>query len=88
MSRVSEMLVVGHSCGLNYVEEAYYHYMRHYDLFFLIDNFDTEYAKFIDELKAASLTRPVEEPFFEIPKEKITDACNRLNIPLRDLYPD
>ena len=48
-----EMLSVAESCGLTRLEEAYNHYQRHYDLFFLIEDFsDQDIEDFSDQNKA------------------------------------
>ena len=51
----SEMLQLGHSCGLNSVAEAYDMMMRHYDAFFIIDSINEQLAEFHANLVATSL---------------------------------
>lgn len=44
------MLDIGKACGLNMVEEAYHNYMNHYDCFFLISDYQTQYVEFCNTL--------------------------------------
>ena len=52
---VRQMLEVGESCGLNDLEEAYDHYMSHYDMFFLIEDYTNQYVAFVKKLKESGL---------------------------------
>ena len=47
---LKEMLVVGNSCGLKTLDEAYDNYLNHYTMFFLIDDFDAQYISLIKEM--------------------------------------
>lgn len=79
---IEEMLCIGFGCGLTFVSEAHSNYMRHYDLFFSIEDYNRQVLKYVEQLKASSLTR-VEETSLVIVDETIAEAANRLNIPLR-----
>lgn len=47
---IKQMLIVGDSCGLRTVEEAYNNYTNHYDLFFSIENFHAQHGVLVEEL--------------------------------------
>jgi hypothetical protein len=48
---VHEMLTIADGCGLTHIEEAYFNYTRHYDLFFDIKNYNDQYVNLVQELK-------------------------------------
>ena len=50
-----EMLSVAESCGLTRLGEAYDHYQRHYDLFFLIEDFSNQNKALTEEIKSYGL---------------------------------
>lgn len=52
---VEEMLEVGEDCGLSTVAEAYDNYLAHYDMFFLIEDYTTQYISFVQEMKEKEL---------------------------------
>ncbi len=47
---VEQMLWVGKDCGLTMLSEAYENYMSHYDLFFLIDDYQAQSTVFNGEI--------------------------------------
>ena len=50
------MLLIGKDCGLNTLDEAYCNFMSHYDVFFLINNFSAQKAKFDKKIIEFGLT--------------------------------
>ena len=50
-----QMLSVAESCGLTRLEEAYNQYQRHYDLFFLIEDFSNQNKALTEEIKSYGL---------------------------------
>ena len=50
-----EMLSVAESCGLTRLDEAYDQYQRHYDLFFLIEDFSNQNKALTEEIKSYGL---------------------------------
>ena len=50
-----EMLSVAESCGLTRLDEAYDQYQRHYDLFFLIEDFSDQNKALTEEIKSYGL---------------------------------
>ena len=50
-----EMLSVAESCGLTQLDEAYDQYQRHYDLFFLIEDFSNQNKALTEEIKSYGL---------------------------------
>ena len=50
-----QMLSVAESCGLTRLEEAYDQYQRHYDLFFLIEDFSNQNKALTEEIKSYGL---------------------------------
>lgn len=83
-SYVGRMLCIGHGCGLNTVNEAYFQFIRHNGCFFLLEEFPKEFNLFLDALKATSLVRvsPFDPQKFWLSEETIQEAANRLNVPL------
>ncbi len=49
---VIEMLNIGEGSGLIFLEEAYFNYMRHYDLFFNMEKYSEQYYEFMDKIKS------------------------------------
>ena len=50
-----QMLSVAESCGLTRLDEAYDQYQRHYDLFFLIEDFSNQNKALTEEIKSYGL---------------------------------
>ena len=50
-----QMLSVAESCGLTRLDEAYDQYQRHYDLFFLIEDFSDQNKALTEEIKSYGL---------------------------------
>ena len=50
-----QMLSVAESCGLTRLDEAYNQYQRHYDLFFLIEDFSNQNKALTEEIKSYGL---------------------------------
>ena len=50
-----EILSVAESCGLTRLDEAYDQYQRHYDLFFLIEDFSNQNKALTEEIKSYGL---------------------------------
>ena len=50
-----QMLSVAEYCGLTRLDEAYDHYQRHYDLFFLIEDFSNQNKALTEEIKSYGL---------------------------------
>ena len=50
-----QMLSVAESCGLTQLDEAYDQYQRHYDLFFLIEDFSNQNKALTEEIKSYGL---------------------------------
>lgn len=55
------MLNIGKECGLEMLEEAYFMYMNHYDVFFYIPNLATESAELTKTFKDLGLLEVVED---------------------------
>lgn len=52
---LKEMLVVGKSCGLKTLDEAYDNYLNNYTMFFLIDDFNAQHIGLIKEMENYNL---------------------------------
>ena len=50
-----QMLSVAEYCGLTRLDEAYDYYQRHYDLFFLIEDFSNQNKALTEEIKSYGL---------------------------------
>ena len=50
-----QMLSVAEACGLTRLDEAYDQYQRHYDLFFLIEDFSNQNKALTEEIKSYGL---------------------------------
>ena len=57
---IDEMLLIGHGCGLTTLDEAYSNYMNHYDMFFLVDEYATQYNVFLRDLAIRGYLEEVE----------------------------
>ena len=55
-----QMLLVAKDCGLNTISEAYGNYMCHYDLFFLISDYENQSNNFHSDLIESGLTELVD----------------------------
>lgn len=74
---VKQMLLIGQSCGLDTVEEAYSNYLMHYDMFFLIEKYQEQLSEFNAEIISLGLTMETGDGtiFKDIP---IKDAIDRI----------
>lgn len=61
-----QMLEVAEACGLVSVREAFQNYMDHYDCFFLISDYPTQYAQFVKDLISLDLVILVGDNKFDI----------------------
>lgn len=61
---LEEMLMVSKTCGLYSLQEAYDNYLNHYDLFFLIDNYQDQLLELTNEIKSFDLIESVDGKLF------------------------
>jgi 6-pyruvoyl-tetrahydropterin synthase len=86
-----DLVIIGHTMGLNTVEEAYYDILRHYDFFFIIDKIEEQLYEFNEKLlKAGFLTLNDKKNEYLFITHTIKEAAVTLKIDLNkvdeDLY--
>jgi hypothetical protein len=61
---VQEMLLIAQDCGLTTLEEAFNNYMNHYDMFFLISDYENQKKAFDNDAIKLGLVDHTEQGLF------------------------
>ena len=61
---IMQMLTIAKDMGIDHLEDAYNDYQRHYDLFFLIDDFAAQNKKFTEDLIMVGLVDKTPDGLF------------------------
>jgi len=81
---VEGMLQIGHGCGLKTLDEAYGNVIRHYDVFFPVQNFSEARDAFNKKLIDAGLTEETPDGR-ELLNISIKDAADKIGFKLEDI---